>query len=210
MSVFENLIGQKFGRLTVLERDCFRPKGSRTYWICKCDCGTYNSVLAKHLKSGATKSCGCLTKETASKNFSKHNLSDSRLHSIWSNMKRRCYSIDNQAYRNYGGRGITVCDEWLGKDGFINFYNWAMENGYSDELTIDRINVNGNYCPENCRWATPKEQANNTRQNRIITFNNESYTMAEWADILKMEYHQLAWRINNGWSIERAFTEPIN
>ena len=122
-------------------------------------------------------------------------------------MKNRCNNPNEPRYSDYGGRGITVCQEWL--DDFMNFYNWAMENGYSDELSIDRINNDKGYSPDNCRWSTKKEQANNTRTSHNITYKGQTKTLTEWSEILGLSFHLLSNRINKyGWSIERAFETP--
>ena len=121
-------------------------------------------------------------------------------------MLGRCYNPNHMHFKRYGMRGITVCEEW--KNNFQAFYDWAMSNGYRDDLTIDRIDNNGNYCPENCRWATMKEQCNNTRSNTLITYNGKTQTMAQWAKEIGMPYHKLVVRIARGWDVERAFTTP--
>ena len=130
------------------------------------------------------------------------------LYDVWNGMKKRCYYKNNPSYHSYGGRGITVCDEWI-KD-YMTFRNWAIENGYTRGLSIDRINNNGNYEPSNCRWSTPKQQGNNKRTNTLLTFNGKTQTMIEWAEETGMCYHALSERISRGgWSIEKALTTPL-
>ena len=155
--------GKRFGRLAVIENKIINHRG---YSICKCDCGKIATIRNDALKSGVTKSCGCITKEIAKsgKNRRKHGLHNTRLHRIWGAMKTRCCNENFKRFSDYGGRGITVCDEW--KNDFMSFYKWSIENGYSDKLTIDRINVNGNYEPSNCRWATVAEQNKNKRNSK--------------------------------------------
>lgn len=175
-------------------------------WFCKCDCGNNNIISANKLTSGKTKSCGCLKKETAKPPvIVKHGMSYSRLYQVWKDMKGRCCDLNNKRYANYGGRGIKVCDEWLT---FENFCKWALSDGYSDDLTIDRINNDGNYEPSNCRWATKKIQANNRRTNHLLTYKGETHTLKEWAEITGINYSTLVARINRlGWSIEKILNK---
>lgn len=166
MGAFVDLTGQRFGRLTVIERS--NNKGRRVAWLCYCDCGNKVIALSERLIAGRNKSCGCLHKELLSKGVLKHGKRKTRLYGVYSGIKERCYNPRHNRYYRYGGRGITMCDEW--RDNFQAFYDWAMANGYDEnapfgECTIDRIDVNGNYCPENCRWVDMKTQNCNKEGN---------------------------------------------
>lgn len=208
-----DLTGQRFGALTVLNRAedyVFKSGRKERMWSCKCDCGNIVTVFGSNLKKKNTTSCGCIKKEYMKKEKTKHGLTDSRLYYIYSHMKSRCCNKNNKNFENYGGRGIQVCEEWLGENGFLNFYEWAMNNGYSEHLTIDRIDVNGNYEPSNCRWADLVTQENNRTNNRMITYDGQTMTMAMWAKKLGINYKTLANRIyTNKWSIEKALTTPV-
>lgn len=213
MGKFIDLTGQKFGRLVVIE--CVgRDKHKHILWKCVCNCPngekTECIVDGGHLRTGHTRSCGCLHDELVTLRNLKHGKYHCRLHIKWNGIKNRCYNPNSQNYEDYGGRGITVCDEW---QEFEPFYEWAMANGYdenapSSEYTIERIDVNGDYEPSNCRWATDKEQANNRRNNHFITYNGKTKTLSQWEDELGIKQSTLKCRINNyNWSIERALTE---
>lgn len=170
--------GERFGKLTVLRFS--RKQKGRYYWICKCDCGNEKEVCIIDLKAGNTRSCGCIRRENPTR-IKIRNLSKTRLHKIYTNMKNRCLNKNEERYKDYGGRGIKICDEWLVKyDGFLSFYEWALNNGYTENLTLDRIDNNGNYCPENCRWIDTKEQSRNKRTNILITINNETKCIKDW------------------------------
>lgn len=205
---FQDLTGQKYNRLTVIE---LAPKqGRRTMWKCRCDCGNIIVARAENLKSGNTKSCGCLAKDHPS-NY-KHGYSHTKIEYIYQAMKNRCYNPKNYEYHLYGGRGITICDEWLNDR--VKFYEWAYENGYKEgakqaEQSLDRIDVNKGYSPENCRFVDAYVQANNKRTNVFVEHNGERHTLAEWARIFNIDYHLLYDRyISNGWSFIDAIS-PI-
>lgn len=198
-----SLVGQRVERLTVIERV---SKNGRGFYNCKCDCGNYILARQDQLKNGSTKSCGCYNVDRAKRGDNRrvHGKHGTRLYRIWQAMHARCYIKTNPAFKNYGGRGIAICSEWV-KD-FQAFYDWSMANGYDDSLTIDRIDVNGNYEPNNCRWATKAEQAVNTRVNRYLTYNGETHTISEWSRILGMSSGVIGWRMRHNWTVERALT----
>jgi len=161
-----DLTGQRFGRLTVIS-ECHEQQRRYVRWICQCDCGnTTQPIPGCHLRSGNTKSCGCLHNDELRERMTVHGKKRTRLYGVWNTMKNRCFNAQRKDYRYYGGRGITVCNDW--KDNFQAFYDWAMANGYDPsakqwECTLDRIDVNGDYTPENCRWVSMKEQSANKR-----------------------------------------------
>lgn len=203
MPRYEDLTGMQFTRLTVLEP--VRRKG-KLMWRCLCSCGKEVITTKSSLKSGESKSCGCYSREICQKSITKHGKHGTRIYRIWKAMKQRCNNQNCNAYHNYGERGISICKEW---EDFLTFESWALSNGYADDLSIDRIDVNGNYCPENCRWATAIEQGNNKRKNRLITYNGETKTLAEWARDKNMKVITLFNRLNRGASIEDALTKDI-
>lgn len=201
-----DLTGMIFGRLKVVKRDANDSHGTAR-WLCLCECGNEKVIRGDKLRTGEIMSCGCYQNECRKSNDrkakiakanTKHGLSNTRLYYVYDNMIKRCYDINNVKYKNYGQRGITVCDEWKLDRG--SFYEWVINSGYQDGLTIDRVDVNKGYSPDNCRWATPKVQANNKTNNNYITYNNETRTIAEWADITNIPYGTLWRRKNSGWS----------
>lgn len=199
-----DLTGSRFGRLVVVERA--ENIGRTTRWLCRCDCGNTVVVRQPDMRSGRTQSCGCIHKEQLADRNRTHGLSYTRLCSIWRAMKVRCYSQNSQAYPNYGGRGIKICDEW--KNDIEAFYTWAMANGYDDHLSIDRIDVDGNYEPSNCRWADKRTQANNTRSNRILECDGKAQTISQWSAETGIKAHTIRKRIEMGWTIEKALKTP--
>lgn len=202
------LKGQTFNRLLVIKR-VENNKWGQAQWLCKCNCKKQVTIIVStsKLKSGHTQSCGCLWEEAVEESRITHNLSKEPIYYVWNTMKARCYNPKNKSYKDYGGRGIKVCEEW--KNNFKDFYSWAISKNYSKGLTIDRINVNGDYCPENCKLSTQKEQGNNKRNNHYLEFNNQSHTISEWADITGLKRDTLKRRIYLGWSVERALTTPV-
>lgn len=186
-----DITGKRFGRLFVLRRE----PGSK--WLCHCDCGNDVIVSGCNLKSGNTSSCGCYAKEHTKKVVSTHGLSSSPLFSVWTDMKGRCQNSHRKCFQYYGARGIKVCDEW---STFKPFYEWAMKNGYKPGLSIDRIDVNGDYCPDNCRWATKELQANNTRSNLYLTIDGETHTAAQWSRKYGVCASTISYRYKKGWT----------
>lgn len=170
--------GEKFGRLTVIKL----ISGQKC--LCKCECGNVKEFSKYNILNGATSSCGCFRKQKLTDINFINGKSGTRIMKIFYGMKKRCYNTNSSAYKNYGGRGIKICDEWLNNT--QNFYDWAIKNGYKDNLSIDRIDVNGNYEPNNCRWANKKVQANNTRLNHLITYNGETKNITQWAKELNI------------------------
>lgn len=197
MSNFKDLTNQKFGKLTTLYRLHNTHKKGGVHWLCLCDCGNLAEVRGDKLRSGYTKSCGC------SRVTTKHGKCHIRLYNIYYGMKCRCYNKNYKYYEYYGGRGIKVCDEWL--NDFQVFYDWAINNGYKENLTIDRINTNGNYEPDNCCWVDRKQQTRNRRNTKRIEYHGEIKPLAEWCELLGFEYSTIYDRIYKlNWPIEKA------
>lgn len=199
-----NIIGNKYGRLTVIEH--LGVKVRRThYWKCQCDCGNIIECSGDNLKKGNTKSCGCISKEC---DWNKtHGMTKTSEYHIWNSMKMRCINTKSDAYDNYGGRGIAVCDRWL--DNFENFY--ADMGKRPEGMSIDRIDVNGDYCPKNCRWATVEEQSRNKRDNVYIEYNGQSKIISDWAKDLNISKQTLHKRLNDyDYSVEEAFNLELH
>lgn len=217
MGSMEELTGKRFGRMTVI-RQTDRPPGKlhNRYWLCRCDCGNEKVYCTGEINRGAIVSCGCYHREMASKRAYEqhltHGKTGTRLYGIWNAMKDRCSNPNCKTFHLYGGRGIKVCEEW--KHSFEAFSEWAVLNGYDPskkrgECTVDRIDVNGNYCPENCRIVSQKEQCKNKRSNRMITYNGETKTMTEWAEQYGLRVGTLRDRLSYGWDVERCLTQPL-
>ena len=201
-----DLTGKRFGMLTVLGID---DRGTRkTYWMCQCDCGNVKSVRSDSLQNGAIKSCGCLKKKQDAMNLTSnhsHKMSGTRLFGEWQGMKGRCFNKNNARFARYGGRGITVCDEW--RDDFSAFARWAVENGYDDKLTLDRIDNDKSYSPENCRWADARTQSRNRSTNVSVTIGNSTRTLTEWCEIFHLDPHTVfaGYRRNGDCGLEHLF-----
>ena len=187
MPQFIDLTGKRFGKWTVLSRA--DNKGTETMWNCVCDCGCSRAVSGNNLRSGCSKSCGC--------SFLKHGKKGTRLYNIWGGMKARCYRKSHVWYKRYGGRGITVCDEWL--NDFQAFHDWAMANGYEDNLTIDRIDNNKGYQPDNCRFVTQAQQVRNRCNSQKAVINGEEKSLYEWAEMYGLSYQTVYRRCERGW-----------
>jgi hypothetical protein len=194
------LPGQQFSQLTVhseLPEHVFPCGITCRVWLCLCSCGNFKEVREPHLRSEHTKSCGCL--------HTIHGLTKTTEFDVWSSIKKRCLNPNHKSYADYGGRGITICPEW--RDSFATFLA-DMGPRPSPQHSIDRIDVNGNYCKENCRWATPREQQNNRRNNHLLTFNGTTMTLAEWSRLTLIHKATLRWRISMGWSSEDVLIPP--
>lgn len=201
MGNFRDIAGQKFGKLTVISfsRDVKSGNRYRKYWNCICECGNHKEVRLDSLTSGNVKSCGCLHKEISYKNLTpgspKYEVIDKRLRGIWAGMKRRCLDEKDSSFSRYGGRGITICNDWLD---FNKFAKWALSNGYKKDLTIDRIDNNKGYEPTNCRWITNREQSLNRRSNVIVEYKDKSITLKELSEITGLDYSCLNARYKRG------------
>lgn len=205
MPKFIDLTGQRFGRLVAIKRATNIKK--RTMWECKCDCGRTKVVDAHSLRLGHTKSCGCLGLEMLEKGRTKHGLYKTKLYGHFEKMIDRCENKNHNNYKNYGGRGIAICDEW--RHNFKAFYDWSMTNGFREGLSIDRIDNDKGYSPDNCRWATQKEQMNNIRNNRRITYSGKTHTLSEWSEITGIGKSCLNSRIQDGWETDELLTIPV-
>jgi hypothetical protein len=207
-------VGQRFKKLQVIGRPFYvgafgKNKYQRKqHVVCKCDCGTVLVVETCNLRRPGSKSCGCERAEIASNSFKKHGLSNTRLYHTWKAMIWRCRKPEGRQYKNYGGRGVHVCDEW--SRSFELFYNWSMANGYQDSFEIDRINNHGNYEPSNCRFVSKSVNSRNKRTNRLITIGGVTKCTVEWAEEVGIAYSTIATRLHTGWEDEKAITTPLD
>lgn len=201
-----NLIGQKFERLTVIKKIDNDNQG-RPRWLCQCSCGEIVVVRGYALRSGRTKSCGCLHRDIVKKLNTIHGHNQvnkiSPTYQTWRGMITRCINSNSTDYHHYGDRDITICDRWLKFENFLKDMGERPSN-----LTLDRINNNLGYCKENCKWSTQKQQTRNTRRNNLITFNEETQCIAAWAEKFKLQPSTLRYRLKIGWPIEKALTTP--
>ncbi len=204
MPKFTDLTGLKFGRLTVVSI-AGKNKHGKSLWLCQCECGNEQTIFGTSLVSGNTKSCDCLKKESLVKTHTKHGMSGTRLYVIWKHMTQRCENPNVERYKSYGGRGISVCDEW--RKAPSCFINWAMSNGYKEGLSIDRIDVNGNYKPSNCRWVSMEKQTQNKTTSVFLTNNKETHCLSEWSRISGIPYETLRSRIKSGLSSEQVLSK---
>lgn len=205
MTARKDITGEKFGRLEVISL-AFSDKHNTWHWNCKCDCGRLVTVSGCNLRIGATRSCGCFVSENARIASKTHGECYTQLYHVWEKIKARCNNPNEKSYKNYGGRGIKICEEWLD---YISFRDWAKENGYEAQLTIDRIDNNLGYFPGNCRWVTNAENQKNKRNTRFVTFRGKIKTLSDWARILEIPYSTLFGRLYScGWSVEEAFSAP--
>lgn len=207
-----DITGTRFGRLVALKR--VGSDGHSALWLCKCDCGNTKIVTLPHLRQGLTRSCGCLFKDTTPERCAKSNIGarmrkhgdfGTRLYRIWAAMKRRCMNPHSRYFSNYGGRGIKVCLQWME---YEPFKKWALSNGYAQGLSIDRINVDGDYTSENCRWADPKTQQNNRRNNVKFSYKGRIYTVEDVSSLTGLKERTIRGRYERGWSTAQIIETP--
>lgn len=203
-----DLTGQRFGRLVAISVSG-KNKYGNLIWLCECDCGNKHNVPSGKLVQGKSKSCGCLARETHTRLLERHGITTGgkpRTFIIWNGMKARCYNPNATSYKSYGARGISICDEWLGENGFENFHNWAISNGYDDGLEIDRIDNDGNYEPDNCQWVTKHENRMKQRNMRYFEVNGIRLNISQWCRLLNISKSTAYKRLNNS---EECFIELL-
>lgn len=203
---FDDISGNRYHHLTCIKY-IGKDKGNRKYFLFKCDCGNEIIIYGNRVTSGLTWSCGCYRMARKGAALYKYGIKNNRLYRIWLGMRRRCYDKNYEpSYKNYGGRGIIVCDSW--RYDFKEFRDWALANGYDDSLSIDRIDNDGNYEPDNCRWVSMKDQANNRSTNLYITINGYKYSLSEWSDITGIPRGVIRNRLRRGWDDYSALSTP--
>ena len=202
----QDLTGMRFGRLIVIKR--YGRIGNQRTWLCKCDCGKEKVIRGAVLLRGDALSCGCYAKEVASKVHTTHGESNTNLYRRWRTIIDRCNGGDENHDKNYKNRGIVVCDEW--RKSFEKFRDWSIANGYREDLTIDRIDFNGNYEPSNCRWITEREQHYNTRKTRRFEYKGKMMNLMELEKVAGIPVETIRDRVRHGWSVERAATENVH
>ena len=207
MSRLVDRTGLRYGRLLVIERGPTKEGRRNAYWWCLCDCGVTTLVSGDSLKAGNTQSCGCLQRERACGPHPVHNLSYALIYNIKTGIIGRCHNTNDKRYKDYGGRGIVVCDEWRYSP--TAFFEWADKSGYKKGLTIDRIDNDKGYCPENCRWVSNTENQNNKRNTRWVTLNGKTVSVTKWSRILELKSETIRSRLRRGWSDEDALTRPL-
>lgn len=200
-----NLVGNKYNMLTVLSDSGERAKDGAILWKCICECGTTLNVRTQSLTVHNQKSCGCIKSESIKQAHTTHGMNETRLYRIWDGMKQRVYNPNAPMYKYYGGKGVVICKEW---HGFQGFRKWAESNGYKDNLTIDRIDVNGNYEPGNCRWVTQRRQSRNTTKTRWVTFKGKKMSMKDASELAGIKYYVLQGRIYRNDPEELWFLQP--
>ena len=198
-------VGDKYGRLIII-KEIERDKHNKRCVQCLCDCGNKIEIEFQSLRSGNTTSCGCYWSEVVRKVNITHGMTYAPLYNTWRGMKERCFNHKASNYSNYGGRGISICDVWIS---FEAFSKWALANGYRDNLTIERKDNDGDYEPDNCRWATRLEQNNNRRTNHMVTYQGKTKSIAEWSRITGINYNTLRDRIKQNWPIKQAIFTPV-
>lgn len=204
-----DLTGCRFGRWIILgpvEERRGKSPAPKTYLLCRCNCGTERYVWKENLRRGQSKSCGCLKRDLMREKKTTHGLSHTPEYRAWLAMKQRCYDPNSTRYKNWGGRGIRVCDHWL--HSFMNFFA-DMGQLPAPRASLERVDNQGNYTPGNCRWASAKEQARNTRRNRMIEYNGKTHALVEWSEITGLKRTTIAARLDKGWSVHNALTTPV-
>ena len=203
---FVDLTNFKYGKLTVIKKTNEKTKDNKILWLCQCKCGNTITLQTYAILSGRTRSCGCLRPELSKKLFSGVRQENLRLYRIWTGIKQRCYNEKYNDYKDYGAKGVIMCEDW--KNNYESFYIWAINNGYSDSLSIDRIDTTGNYEPNNCRWADDETQANNKRNTLYFNIDGEKKSLHQICQEKGVDKTLIYSRLWNGWNLEDALNTP--